>query len=298
MNRRAAIVLHLHQAQRVRINRSHRFNDLRTLTLKFIQVVGTPAVGGGNGGAQGAALPCLTRGRVAIGEGGEKIQHVEAGHFDIATDRFRFECSGVGSGERGHHSGLNFVITQARCAVGGQAEIDHTGDAASGIASAGHTIRTRVRRRVGVLQRGAIIQNDASAGVFIGQCIGLRAGAVAVGGRFNATIHSQRQLTIATLEEVLLHREGPGQLHQHAFKALQLALHRFWQRHHGRGNHKAAVDEGDRRDAGELRHRSRQGVGVGGRTGVELGNGSRHLHQVAHLRSRIRRRAGEDEDAV
>ena len=148
------------------------------------------------------------------------------------------------------------------------------------------------------MQRGAIVKNNAAAGVFIGQRIGLRAGAVAIGGRFHPAIHGQRQLAIAALKEVLLHGERPGQLHQHSFKALQVALNRFRQCHHGRGNDKAAIEEGDCRHAGELCQGAGQGVGVGGGTGVELDHGAGHLHQIADLRGWVGRRTREDEDAV
>ena len=294
-----AVVLDFHQAQHVGVQRRHGLDDLAALAAEFAGVVGAPAVAGRHAGAQAAALAGQATGGFAIGEGGEVVQHIEAGHLEVAAHRLWRRCAGVGRAEHRRDGRVDLVVARAGGAVGGQAIVEHAGDAGHRVTGPAQAVGAQVGDGVGVLQAAAVVQQDAAAGVLVGQRDGLRrAGAVAVGGGLQAAAQRQRQLAIAALEEILVHGERAGQRHQHALVTLQIVVDKLGQRHQRGRDGPPTAQQGHRADPRQLGHGVGAGVGIAGDTGVELHHGGDDLYLVARHCCREACAAGEDEDAI
>jgi hypothetical protein len=84
LHRGGAVVLHLHQAQGIGVDGGDGGHDLVALAGELGDVAGAAAVAGRDAAVQAAALAALAVGGAAVGEGGEEVQHIEAGHLEVA----------------------------------------------------------------------------------------------------------------------------------------------------------------------------------------------------------------------
>ena len=124
------VVLHLHQTDCIGVDFAQRFNDLRALAHKLGVVAGTAAAGSGR-------LPCHTRlsglaidDGFTVGERGEVVQHVEAGHFVVAPHRWHVGWTRVrdrvAEGVRVQRDDAVIPWAARRCC--GRTVVDDTGD--------------------------------------------------------------------------------------------------------------------------------------------------------------------------
>nr|GEU28029.1 hypothetical protein [Tanacetum cinerariifolium] len=271
LHRVVAAVLDFHQAHHVGIHGLQFADNLGALPLEFVEVVGTPAIAARRrAAADGAALAGAALVVGAVGERGEVIQDVGAGHFDVAAGQGRRRCARMVLRESRRDRRLQFEAGPA-AALG--AEVDHAGQARDGVARAQRSVQSQVRDH-GRRHKDAVVEDDLVARVGGSQRRGLgRARAVAVGRHFQPA-RRQRHFAAAAQVFELRHGQRVIEAHQHAFHLRQVGIRQF---DIGRRDGDAAGQAHDLANGREL------GVSVAAGRGRVIGDGAGDADAVAHL---------------
>src|SRR5690606_10560297 len=213
-------VLHLHEPDDVRVQSGDTAQDGSALALELLGAVGAAALHRSVGAA----------GVLALVEGEEVVEHVEARHLHGPADR--------GCGLRPRVRRLVAAVLGGLDAVGPVRVVDDADDAGHGVAATEAVRRRerlavpRVRQRLGILPRGGVVEGDGVPVVLRLQLPRLIPG-LGDGGRGVQAVASLQRLAQDDLAEavvvvVLADHQGVGELDEHALHGLEIArvLHR------------------------------------------------------------------------
>jgi len=285
LQRRAAVVLDLHQRDDVGIEGHEHLHDLGELALELRRVARAAAI---------LREPARTAAAAAIGERGEEVVDVGRGDAQVAAHARRTGAARIGACDAGRPHGMDLPGARPAGTRAGQPVVDHAGDFVKRIAGAHGAVASQVRRGRRELQRRAVVEHQAASRVGARQRPRGRAGTRDVGGRPQPSAAGQRELPETPEEEVLLHGERPRERDQHALVALQgLAFGQRPCQRHGRDVAVASQHL-------QVGHVVQLGDGVGQRLAVvggacvELHHPGRQPHALA--RRHGRRLVGEHED--
>ena len=173
-----------------------------------------------------AARPAGRAGSAGLVDGGEVVEHVEAGNAHIAAYCLRCGLARVAAQDGRCFRGMQTVVADARGTAGRQAVVDDAGQAFDGISGTHGVIGPQIGRRIDVLTAGAIVKQQAATGVLFTHC--LRFGTtrrITVGRLFQTAIGRDGQLPVAPQEIILADGQRAVDMYQHAFVAFQIAFH-------------------------------------------------------------------------